>query len=231
MDKRSFVSELRYQLSDMPDDVVNRQIESYSLIIDGMVDNGVTEEEAVAAMGDPVLLAAKIRRSSGTYNTPVGQSTGAGGYGYDINDSLYNNGRKGYDYGDGFSGGSSQGGNNSNGGHESVTGRVMNAPEGNNGYNRPFTQTKSGPERIILIVIACVLFMPALIGMYCAAVGILIAGVTVFGIGLWPMFTGSAMLGLLVSGIGLVMHGAAILMMMGLNRLIKLVTGQYHLIK
>lgn len=233
MDKRYFESEMRFHLSDLPDDTVNRYVEKYSNIIDGMVSSGLSEEQAIVSLGDPVILASKIRRSVGNGNGQFSQEAETR-YSSGINDSLYNVGKINSDYGDGFSAGTPQNGynyNGANGYNVPVTGTVRNAPFGGNGYNNRNMPPKSSAERVIFIVIACVMFMPMLIGLYCGAVGVFIAGVTLSGVGFWPLCGGAAMTGVLMIGAGLMLLGIAILMMMGLNRLIKLVTGQYHLIK
>ncbi len=253
MDKRSFENELRSHLADMPKSTIDRYIESYSTVIEGMTDSGISEEQAVASMGDPAVLAARIRRSADSVNTSYGQGTD-GGSSYkndwsDINDSIYNPGNNNSNYGDGFDAAEPQGNNNAygagfnsnelrssdpvrtSGNYENVSGTVRNAQDINNGYSAVNAPRKVNTERILVIVIACILFLPALIGMYCAAVGICIAGVAIFGAGFWPLFSNAAMMGVLALGVGMLLVGISMLMMMGLNRLIKLVTGHYHLIK
>lgn len=51
MDKQRFLDELRRRLRDLPESEAEKSIEFYSESIDDRVEDGMTEEEAVAALG------------------------------------------------------------------------------------------------------------------------------------------------------------------------------------
>ncbi len=224
LDKMSFEREIRMRLSDIPEKKLNMYLKGYSDIIDSMVENGMNEEQAVASLGTPDALAAKIRtRVESEEDFDSFRS-----YGSDR-------------YGDGFDRGVSSGASDNSyyqppnyqrpGSYESVSGTVRNAPNGDNRSPGRYMVPGASTERIILIIVACILFLPALIGMYIAAVGVFIAGAAATLVGFFPLFAGAAMRGLLFIGGGMILLGLSILMMMGLNRLIKLVTGHYRLIR
>jgi uncharacterized membrane protein len=61
MNKQDFVEELRRLLSDLPWEDAKRSIEFYSEMIDDLVEEGKTEEEAVASVGTPAEVAAAVR--------------------------------------------------------------------------------------------------------------------------------------------------------------------------
>lgn len=61
MNKQSFVEELRRLLSDVPWEDAKRSLEFYSEMIDDLVEEGKTEEEAVASIGTPEQVAASVR--------------------------------------------------------------------------------------------------------------------------------------------------------------------------
>lgn len=65
MDKQSFLNALRQGLSDLPAEDVQRHIEYYSEMIDDRAEDGLTETEAVAAMGDPRQIANQILAEAG----------------------------------------------------------------------------------------------------------------------------------------------------------------------
>ena len=53
MNKQEYLEELRSRISAMPADDVNRFMDYYSEMIDDRVEDGLSEEEAVADMGSP----------------------------------------------------------------------------------------------------------------------------------------------------------------------------------
>ena len=239
MDKRAFERELRSQLYGIPYDKKEMYIGGYNNIIDGMISRGMTEEQAVASMGDPAVLAAKTRRANGSNmsddnysQSSRGNDASSDGYADDRagqGGSYNNTASDGYtyspaNYGDGFDS------NNSSTQPESVTGTVRDP---NGGYRYSASSGSSSDVkmlRIIIIIILCFMFMPALIGIYIAAVCVFIGGAAAVCIGV-PVSLGFGPKGVFILGVGLLLMGISILMMMGLNRLIKLITGHYRLIK
>jgi len=51
MDKQSFLNELRRRLRELPENEFEKSVEFYSESIDDRIEDGMTEEEAVAALG------------------------------------------------------------------------------------------------------------------------------------------------------------------------------------
>ncbi len=51
MNKADFLWELRKKISGLPDDDILRSLDYYGELIDDMVENGMSEEDAVAALG------------------------------------------------------------------------------------------------------------------------------------------------------------------------------------
>lgn len=68
MNKQEFLIELCARLSSLPEEDVRRSLDFYSEMIDDRMEDGLSEEEAVAAIGDPdalvrdiILTAAPVR--------------------------------------------------------------------------------------------------------------------------------------------------------------------------
>ncbi|MBE6654691.1 MAG: DUF1700 domain-containing protein [Ruminococcaceae bacterium] len=59
MTKREFLAELKWRTSVMPSDDAAATLEYYSEIIDDRMEEGLSEEEAVAAVGSPADIAAE----------------------------------------------------------------------------------------------------------------------------------------------------------------------------
>ncbi len=53
MNKQEYLESIRSRISAMPADDVNRFMDYYSEMIDDRVEDGLSEEEAVADMGSP----------------------------------------------------------------------------------------------------------------------------------------------------------------------------------
>lgn len=60
MDKYGFLLELDEKLSGLPEEDRNKSLDYYSEMIDDRVEDGLSEEEAVAAVGDPAEVARQI---------------------------------------------------------------------------------------------------------------------------------------------------------------------------
>lgn len=60
MNKYAFMAAVREKLGDMPHEDIERSLEYYSEMIDDRLEEGFSEEEAVAAMGTPEEVAAQI---------------------------------------------------------------------------------------------------------------------------------------------------------------------------
>ncbi len=60
MNKYAFMAAVREKLGDMPHEDIERSLEYYSEMIDDRIEEGFSEEEAVAAMGTPADAAAQI---------------------------------------------------------------------------------------------------------------------------------------------------------------------------
>ena len=60
MDKYGFLLELDEKLSGLPEEDRNRSLDYYSEMIDDRMEDGLSEEEAVAAVGDPAEVARQI---------------------------------------------------------------------------------------------------------------------------------------------------------------------------
>ncbi|MCR4617613.1 MAG: DUF1700 domain-containing protein [Lachnospiraceae bacterium] len=52
MNKESFITELKNNLAGLPEDEIKKSIDYYEEMIDDRVEDGMPEEEAVAALGD-----------------------------------------------------------------------------------------------------------------------------------------------------------------------------------
>ena len=72
MTKSEFLRTLRNGLRSLPDADAERSLTYYIEMIDDRMDDGMTEEEAVAAVGDPAQLAREILRDSGPSSEPSG---------------------------------------------------------------------------------------------------------------------------------------------------------------
>ncbi|MBR6303508.1 MAG: DUF1700 domain-containing protein, partial [Lachnospiraceae bacterium] len=51
MNKETFLTELRTRLEGLPETELNKSIDFYSEMIDDRLDDGLSEEEAIAALG------------------------------------------------------------------------------------------------------------------------------------------------------------------------------------
>lgn len=60
MNKLAFLLELDAKLSGLPEEDIDRSVEYYSEMIDDRMEDGLSEEEAVAAVGEPAEIAAHI---------------------------------------------------------------------------------------------------------------------------------------------------------------------------
>ncbi len=60
MDKKTFLAQLRCQLSGIPQDDIEDRLIFYTEIIDDMLEEGISEEEAVSKLGTPEQIASKI---------------------------------------------------------------------------------------------------------------------------------------------------------------------------
>ncbi len=60
MNKRQFLAEIGTRLRSLPQGDVEKSLDYYSEMIDDRMENGVSEEEAVAAMGSVDDIAAQI---------------------------------------------------------------------------------------------------------------------------------------------------------------------------
>lgn len=60
MNKQQFFAEIRQRIGSLPQQDINRSIDFYAEMIDDRIEEGLSEEEAVAAMGTPEEIAAQI---------------------------------------------------------------------------------------------------------------------------------------------------------------------------
>ena len=74
MDKKSFLDQLRERLSFLPASELERTLAYYSEIISDRMDNGMSEQEAVAAVGSIDEIVESVK-SEGNYNTTVNTNT------------------------------------------------------------------------------------------------------------------------------------------------------------
>lgn len=65
MTKREFLSDLSARLSNLPQPELQRQLDYYAEILDDMLEDGLTEDEATARLGSPAALAADILSEAG----------------------------------------------------------------------------------------------------------------------------------------------------------------------
>ncbi len=65
MTKREFLNELKFYISKLPYEDVNKYIEYYSEMIEDRIDDGISEEEAVKAVGSPKIIAEQILKDNG----------------------------------------------------------------------------------------------------------------------------------------------------------------------
>lgn len=61
MNKATFIDELQHRLNDIPEPGRERAIEYYAEMIDDKIEEGMTEDEAVASTGDVDVIAGRIR--------------------------------------------------------------------------------------------------------------------------------------------------------------------------
>ena len=66
MNKAEFINKLRNELKGYPHDAVEDSIQYYSEMIDDRMEDGMSEEEAVSKIGDPIAIAKQIK-----YNMPL----------------------------------------------------------------------------------------------------------------------------------------------------------------
>lgn len=66
MKKAEFLACLRQRLISLPEDEAGKSAAFYSEMIDDRIEEGMTEEEAVAALGDPSGIAEAILQESGS---------------------------------------------------------------------------------------------------------------------------------------------------------------------
>ncbi len=64
MNKKMFLHQLKIRLSQLPDEEINRRLDYYSEMIDDMVEDGMTEEEAVKSFGDINTIANQIMQDA-----------------------------------------------------------------------------------------------------------------------------------------------------------------------
>lgn len=60
MNKLDFILELREKLTGLPEEDIEKSLDYYCEMIDDRMEDGLSEEEAVAAVGDPAEIAAQI---------------------------------------------------------------------------------------------------------------------------------------------------------------------------
>jgi len=60
MNKQTFIQDLKNRLSGLPDKDMERSLDYYSEMIDDRMEDGLSEEEAIAAVGDPGEIAEQI---------------------------------------------------------------------------------------------------------------------------------------------------------------------------
>lgn len=61
MNKQTFLDSLRHDLSDLPQEDVERSLEFYAEMIDDRTEDGLSEQEAVEQVGNPAEIAERIR--------------------------------------------------------------------------------------------------------------------------------------------------------------------------
>ena len=252
MDKVSFERELKKRLSDLPENVSEMYVGGYRNIIEGMTQNGLTEEQAVASLGSPDVLSVRIHNAAGGSFTeaitrkeePENRDKSAENYGdgFNENDDIFG----GYNSEpDVFSEDASNTAAPVNAAADPVTAQATAAagsavqsestasePQSVAGVNDPLRRTSGmSAGRVVVIVALCIIFLPVIFALYISAVSLFISGLTLFGTGFVPLFSGAVVRGFMMLGVGLFLTGMSILMIMGLNRLFKLVTGQYRLMK
>lgn len=65
MKKREFLDNLKGLISVLPSEDVNKYLEYYQEMIDDRIDDGISEEEAVKAVGNPKIIAEQILKDNG----------------------------------------------------------------------------------------------------------------------------------------------------------------------
>lgn len=65
MTKSEFLNELKHLISELDSKDINKYIEYYSEIIDDRIEDGALEEDAVSALGSPILIANQILKDNG----------------------------------------------------------------------------------------------------------------------------------------------------------------------
>ncbi len=73
MNKERFADILRSGLTGLPQSEIDRYVEYYLEMINDRIDEGMTEEEAVQAVGNPEDIAAQIRKERGVGATVTGE--------------------------------------------------------------------------------------------------------------------------------------------------------------
>ena len=68
MNKLQFLNQLRQLTASLPKDEAEKYVEYYSEMIDDAIEEGGTEEEAVASMGTPEEIKAYIKENSGGHS-------------------------------------------------------------------------------------------------------------------------------------------------------------------
>ena len=71
MNKREFLMVLRDRLRDLPEEDIQRVLDYYSEILADRIDEGMTEQEAVAALGTLDEIETQIRQESGQGTAPT----------------------------------------------------------------------------------------------------------------------------------------------------------------
>ena len=92
MTKREFLEAIRKGISTLSTDDINKSIRYYSEMIDDRIEDGVSEEEAVAAMGNPDDVIAEILSETPSVPTVAEQAT-------EQADEKEENSKKGFKYG------------------------------------------------------------------------------------------------------------------------------------
>lgn len=64
MNKETFLHQLRIRLSQLPEPEIKTRLDYYSELIEDMVEDGMSEEDAVASFGDVNAIAAKIMQDT-----------------------------------------------------------------------------------------------------------------------------------------------------------------------
>ena len=65
MTKREFLDELKFYISKLPSEDVNKYLEYYSEMIEDRIDDGMAEEDAVKEVGSPRIIAEQILKDNG----------------------------------------------------------------------------------------------------------------------------------------------------------------------